>query len=90
MQTMIDCYGHPANSERYQRKNFAPKPFLVEKSGNSVTYVCFYDKPIRAIHKITVEGTLTTIAWAWGAWEDRESLEYVTPLDTPITVTLDD
>ena len=85
MQTLIDCYGHLKGSVEYMNDAFAKKAYLVDTSG-SVTYICFDEKPERAIHKITVDGGTTTIAWAFGAWDDRATLAFTTPLSTPITV----
>lgn len=86
MNIMIDCYEHPASSERYQRANFEKKAYLVDKSSESTTYVCFSSNPKRAIHRISVSGDVTEIAWAFGEWEDRESLTFETDLNTPLNI----
>ena len=86
MQIMIDCYGHPASSERYQRDNFKKKAFLVDKADDDVTYVCFDASELRAIHRITIDGDVTEVRWAFGRWEDRENLDYSKTLNEPIMV----
>ena len=42
----------------------------------TVCYVCYYDTPIRAVRRITVTGTITTVEVAMGAWANRASLTY--------------
>lgn len=86
MLVMIDCYGHPASSERFQRGDFRKKPYLVDKASESVTYVCFDGTAKRAIHRISVFGTVTEIKWAFGAWTNRASLNYSATLNDPVSV----
>lgn len=86
MNIMIDCYEHPASSERYQRANFEKKAYLVDKSSESTTYVCFSSNPKRAIHRISVSGDVTEIAWAFGEWDNRTTLNFVNTLNDPIVI----
>ena len=86
MLVMIDCYGHPATSERFQRENFRKRPYLIDKRSDSVTYVCFDATAKCAIHRISVYDTETEIRWAFGAWANRASLNYSATLNDPITV----
>jgi len=68
-------------------------PYMVEDTGTGVKYMCYNDKPQRAIQRITKTkvGTVTTtkIENAFGAWEDRATLEYF-PVNDPIIVTTAD
>ena len=86
MQIMIDCYGHPAASERFQRENFRKRPYLVDRADDSTTYLCFDAAPRRAIHRISVNENVTEIKWAFGSWEDREFLDYSATLNEPLPV----
>ena len=66
---------------------------MVEDTGTGVKYMCYNDKPQRAIQRITKTkvGTVTTtkIENAFGAWEDRATLEYF-PVNDPIIVNTAD
>lgn len=82
---LIDCYGHPVRSRRYQNQLYAKTPFLIKKIGEA-TYICFDDLPMRPIHKIVGEGGETTVTWGYGAWTEAESLDYSTPINKSIAI----
>lgn len=80
----IDCYGYPINHPHYQRiKKQAAEVVKVD----TVSYIRFSLDDVGPIHRIdeSVENT-TQILWAYGAWTDKETLEYVTDLNTPLIV----
>ena len=68
----IDVNDHIADRE--------PLPYQVDDQGD-VTYVCFFDTPKRAIHRIK-DGKVEV---AYGAWADRATLTYG-PVNELITV----
>lgn len=77
----IDQYGFEATSTHFQRRKL--QPHRVAETGD-VTYLCFTNEELRPIHRITKTATETVIEWAYGAWESRETLDYV-----PINQTLE-
>jgi hypothetical protein len=77
----IDQYGFEARSMFFQRKQL--QPYRVVETA-SATFMCFGDEPQRPIHRITKNGTETVVEWAFGAWNDKETLAYV-----PINQTLE-
>jgi len=64
-----------------------------EANGVTVKYICYNNNDPRAIQRITKTkvGSVTTtkIENAFGAWEDRATLEYF-PVNDPIIVTTAD
>lgn len=64
-----------------------------EANGVTVKYICYNNSDPRAIQRITKTkvGSVTTtkIENAFGAWEDRETLEYF-PVNDPIIVSAPD
>ena len=74
---MKDKFGRREGSLYYRMGEM--EPYIVEeKSG--VTYICYTDEPQRAIRRITESSSdganVTTIEVAYGAWADRETLDY--------------
>ncbi|PWM79118.1 MAG: hypothetical protein DBX90_09385 [Lentisphaerae bacterium] len=86
MKQLIDCYGYPSFSERYQRRGFEKKAFQVDAAAEGITYICFDSVTPRPIHRITVAGGITTIQWAFGDWENRAALDYSHTLNEPIEI----
>ncbi len=82
---MIDCYGHAATSERYQRRDYRKLPYLIAADGGT-TYVCFSKSAKRPIHRIVESGGGTEVLWAFGAWDNRANLTYAATLNDPLTV----
>lgn len=89
----IDCFGN-RNDREPQRFNtvFGEKyPHLVDVQ-EGATYIAFDRAGTAAqpIHKIVTSGTVTTIWWGYGAWSDRESLEYGLTKNEIRTVQVDE
>ena len=86
---MIDCYGHSATSERYQKRDYGKRPYLIDSVGGT-TYVCFSKASKRPIHRIVEGDGGTEILWAFGAWENRANLTYAATLNDPLTIADED
>ena len=71
----IDQYGFEASREFFHRRRL--QPYKVDDAGGGVTYLCFEDGASVPIHRITVSGTVTTVEWAYGAWDSRAALAYI-------------
>ena len=50
--------------------------YMVDDPGTGRTYICYDGTPERVIRRITTAGSVTTIEYGFGAWENRESLKY--------------
>ena len=87
--TMIDCYGHDATSERFQKREYRKHPYLID-SAEGTTYVCFSKSAKRPIHRIVENGGNTEILWAFGSWDERASLNYTSTLNDPIMISEED
>ena len=70
----IDQYGFDATSVFFQRRRL--QPYRVAEAGD-VTYICYDDGERRPIHRLTKTGNETVFEWAYGAWEDRETHDYI-------------
>ena len=71
----IDCYGFEATSEFFRRKEL--DAYLVKNIGG-ILYVCFGEGEKRPIHRIDRDpGGNVRLMWAYGGWEEAESLSYV-------------
>lgn len=77
----IDQYGFEATSMYFQRRKLLPHRIA---EVNGITYMCFDDRALRPIHRITKTTSDTIIEWAYGDWADRANLNYV-----PINQTLE-
>jgi hypothetical protein len=78
----IDCYGFEATSRFFRRKELDAH---LMKRAEGVLYVCFGDEAMRPIHRIDRDGNGSLrLMWAFGRWEDAETLNYV-----PINETLE-
>lgn len=87
---IIDCYGHRLDreGERFQKAEYAKIAHLIDQSGNT-TYVAFdFEKVPQPIHRITAEGTATTISWGYGLWANRTSLTYDKTLNDSASIHL--
>lgn len=70
----IDQYGFEAASMFFQRRQL--QPYRIAEDGEA-TYICFADTPERCIHRVTQTDGETVIEWAFGAWSERSSLDYI-------------
>ena len=70
----IDQFGFEATSTKFQRKKL--QPYRIADAGD-VTYICYDDGENRPIHRITKNGSETVFEWAYGPWEQRETLDYI-------------
>ena len=87
---LIDCYGHEATSTKYGSREFAKTPYLVVTSGDT-TYICFSATAEKQpIHRVVDTPDGVEIAWAWGQWNERETLNYRLTLNTPAEVPDDE
>lgn len=78
----IDCYGFDATSQFFKKKEL--EAYLV-KNIDGILYVAFSDDEIRVIHRLDrdEQGSLR-IMWAYGRWEEAQSLKYI-----PINETME-
>ena len=83
--TVIDQFGRPQNSINFGSPH-EPLPYKIKSSG-STTYVCFFDTPKRAIHRITENGGEKTVELAYGEWENAAALTYA-PINSNIEVEI--
>lgn len=80
----IDKWGRPL----LQATEGEHTPYIVDTASDGNTYICFHDTDPRIIHKtFTLDDTVTT-TFAFGAWADRASLEYV-PINSSLDVPVD-
>lgn len=70
----IDQYGFEAVSIYFQRRQL--QPYRIAEDGD-VTYICFSDEAVRPIHRVTKSNGETVVEWAYGAWADRATLDYI-------------
>lgn len=62
-----------------------PEPYVIDEATAGTTFICYADTPNRAIRRITEADGITTVEWAYGAWEERASLNYV-PINETVEV----
>lgn len=77
---IIDCFGNrnDLNPERFNSMSGKKHSHLIDEASETVTYIAFdhAEKAAQPIHKIVVDGTVTTILWGYGAWANRTTIEY--------------
>ena len=61
--------------------------YKIDSPDDNTTYICYTGSDPRIIKRITKSGTLTTVEFSYGAWEDRASLNYF-PICEPIDMDL--
>ena len=78
----IDCYGFEATSQFFKRKELDAH---LMKRVEGVLYVCFGGDALLPIHRLDndADGSVR-LMWAYGRWEDAESLHYI-----PINETME-
>ena len=72
---LINFLGEPLVRRDYRRHGL-PEWYAMDDRGD-VTYTCFDSTPLRVVWRTTVSATVTLRAVAYGAGEDRETLEDV-------------
>lgn len=72
MRIHIDKWGEPYIHVVHE----TVEAYIVDASNPGVTYICYFNTPERIIRRITEDNGVTTVEFAWGAWENRASLEY--------------
>ena len=83
----IDCYGFEATSQFFKRKELAV--YLIKRV-EGITYMCFGNEPERPIHRLDKdEHGSVRLTWAYGRWEDAESLRYI-PINETMEIKVKD
>ena len=83
----IDCYGFEATSQFFKRKELAV--YLI-KRGEGITYMCFGNELERPIHRLDKdEHGSVRLMWAYGRWEEAESLRYI-PINETMEIKVKD
>ena len=78
----IDCYGFGATSEFFKRKELDAH---LMKRLDGILYVCFGNDENRPIHRLDKdEHGSVRLMWAYGKWDEAESLRYI-----PINQTME-
>lgn len=78
----IDCYGFEATSQYFKLKELDAH---LMKRVDGVLYVCFGDGERRPIHRLDRdEQGSVRLTWAYGRWDEAETLRYV-----PINETME-
>lgn len=79
----IDCYGFEATSQFFKRKKL--EAHLVKRV-EGILYMCFGDEARRPVHRLDRdEHGSARLMWAYGSWDEAESLRYV-PINETIEV----
>ena len=77
-----DCFGCVATSEFFKRRKL--EAHLVKRV-DGVLYVCYGNDAERPIHRLDKdEHGSVRLMWAYGKWEDAETLRYI-----PINETME-
>ena len=77
-----DCYGFEPTSEFFKRTQL--EAHLVKRV-DGVLYVCYGNDAERPIHRLDKdEHGSVRLMWAYGKWEDAETLRYI-----PINETME-
>ena len=76
--TRYDRYGRPAGYINPIEGKV--EAYLIAQASSTTQYMCYYEtgNQPRAIRRIMVDetGSLQQIAVGWGAWSNRESIDY--------------
>lgn len=73
-QVVIDCYGHPNTDARFRMKE---EKWSAIAEADGAAYFKFGSGEKTPVHRIvTDQSGITTQLWAFGRWDDRESLTY--------------
>lgn len=83
--TRYDRYGRPAGY--ISPIEGRVEAYLIAKASTTTQYICYFetgDDP-RAIRRVVKTSNQTQICVGWGAWADRESIDYY-PINSVFTV----
>lgn len=85
---LIDCFGHPSTSHRYQDRRYDKHAVRIVTGAEGVTYLCFGRRELQPVQRIRKDADTgeTILEWAFGRWAERESLVYDHTLNDPIAV----
>jgi len=84
----IDCYGFEATSQFFMRKKL--EGHLVKRV-DGVLYICFGNGVMRPIHRLDKdEHGGVRLMWAYGKWDEAETLLYIPINDTMEIKTKED
>lgn len=87
IQVTIDCYGHRNTSGHFRKIEEVPDEVKSDAAGN--TYLRYGTGANCAIHKIDATGGMTR-RWTFGAWNDRENLNYTAGTQDTITISVEE
>lgn len=88
MKRTIDCYGHPnTDSERFRKIEEPVDEVKEDASGN--VFLRFGTGQNCAIHKIDATGGVSR-RWTYGAWSNREELNYTAGMQDTLSVDMED
>ena len=78
MATNINKYGYPLVKYPVPDEawHWFEQFYLIDAKTAGTKYMCFNDTPKRVIWRETVADNVTTLEFAWGAWNNRASLTY--------------
>ena len=77
----INCYGERTESATYDKN--PPRQPLETKDSGGATYLRFGEGERVPIHRLTVGANgIVRREWAYGKWEDAETLSYVPATET--------
>jgi len=75
-KVIYDQYGRRPDQPHYGDNANPPLTHIADESTAGVLYICFFNTANRAVHRVTVADGITQIDRAYGAWEDRATLDY--------------
>ncbi len=83
----IDCYGFEATSEFFKRRKLDAH---LLKRVDGVLYACFGEGAERPIHRLDRdENGCVRLMWAYGKWDEAETLRYV-PINETMNIETED
>lgn len=83
---IIDCYGHDYRSAECGRPE---RPIDVDTAANGDIYIRYSAAEICAITRLSIQGTVMSARYTYGAWADRATLEYANDLNVCMEIEVD-
>lgn len=81
----IDQFGRPLKNMAMEEIVLLNRvPYMTDEQQDA-TYICYDDHAKTEIRRITKQGTVTKIEFAYGSWDSRASLEYV-PINSYVEI----